>query len=285
MRRAVRTEKKPWVAAGRGLDQRQPVAFALEHRQAVVMRPDAARKDRIAVVQQMVGRDRGGSEFVRILNILRSLQRGDVFEHDLELGEVAAQRDQLGIDEYCLPVEQVDFRTGHLAMYQQWHRLTLHRLQHLVGAAQIRDTGRAVGGCAGGVQLERHDARGRSRRLGVFRAPDLIRIEVVGQVQGHERLERHAVGHHRTDAPRIVQGLRHRGDGRLEVGHDHGPGELRRRVRDHGSQGFAVADMQVPIIGTDQCQCVDRVSESWLVHGGAGRRGRGCQAVAGGADR
>ena len=47
----------PLVAAA---EQRLPIALALQYRQAIVMRPDAARKNRIAIVQQMLRRDGRG---------------------------------------------------------------------------------------------------------------------------------------------------------------------------------------------------------------------------------
>ena len=52
MRRAVRAEEKARVAAGRRLDQRHAMRLALQHRQAVVVRPDAAAENRVAVVSR-----------------------------------------------------------------------------------------------------------------------------------------------------------------------------------------------------------------------------------------
>jgi hypothetical protein len=62
MRRAVGAQEEPRVARRGGFDQRQAVRLALEHRQAVVVRPDAAQEDGVAVVQQVVRRDGGGGE-------------------------------------------------------------------------------------------------------------------------------------------------------------------------------------------------------------------------------
>ena len=44
VRRRVRAQKELRIAAGRGLDQRLPVRFAFEDRQAVTVRPDPARE-------------------------------------------------------------------------------------------------------------------------------------------------------------------------------------------------------------------------------------------------
>src|SRR6185503_20961521 len=57
MWRAVGAEEEFRVAGGRGLDQRLAVLLALQHRQAVVMRTDAAHEERVAVEEQVVGGD------------------------------------------------------------------------------------------------------------------------------------------------------------------------------------------------------------------------------------
>jgi hypothetical protein len=47
------------------------VRFALEHRQAVVVRADAAGEDGVAVVEQVVRGDGGRGEAVGLLHVLR----------------------------------------------------------------------------------------------------------------------------------------------------------------------------------------------------------------------
>ena len=59
MRRAVGAEEELRVAGGGRLDQRLAVLLALEHRQAVVVRPDAAEEERVAVQEQVVRGDGG----------------------------------------------------------------------------------------------------------------------------------------------------------------------------------------------------------------------------------
>src|SRR5258705_3266620 len=47
-------------------------------------------------------------------HVLGGFARGDVLEDDLEFGEVAAQRDQVLVDEGGLAVEQVDRKSTRL---------------------------------------------------------------------------------------------------------------------------------------------------------------------------
>ena len=65
VRRAVRAEEEARVARSRGLDQRLAVALALQERQAVQVRPQAAREHRAAVEEQVLRRDRRGDAFGR----------------------------------------------------------------------------------------------------------------------------------------------------------------------------------------------------------------------------
>ena len=56
--------------------------FALEDRQAIVMRADAAFEDFIAVVQQVVRGNGSRDRVVGSCHILRGILGGDVFKHD-----------------------------------------------------------------------------------------------------------------------------------------------------------------------------------------------------------
>ena len=66
----------------------------------------------------MVRGDGGGQVRARVLHVLRRFLGRDVLEHDLQLGEVLAQRAQDAVDEDGLAVEQVDVGVGHLAVHQ-----------------------------------------------------------------------------------------------------------------------------------------------------------------------
>ena len=86
VRRAVGAEKEPRIVARRGLEQRLAVALALEHRQAVVMRTDAALEERVAIQQQVLRRDRRGDARPRAPHELDGVARRDVLEHDAQPG-------------------------------------------------------------------------------------------------------------------------------------------------------------------------------------------------------
>ena len=190
----------------------------------------------------MLGRDGRAHETVGLGHVLRGFARGDVLEHDLEFGEIAAQRNQLLVDEGRLAVEQVDLAARDFTVHQQQQAGALHGFERRIGLAHVGHAGIAVGRRTRGIQLESHHARG----LG---AHDFLGRDVVGEVQRHQRLESHAFGHGRENALAVSQGLLGRRDRRLEVGHDDRPTELGGRMRHDGAQGFAVAHMQVPVVG------------------------------------
>mmetsp|Transcript_16910 Transcript_16910/g.40159 ORF Transcript_16910/g.40159 Transcript_16910/m.40159 type:complete len:295 (+) Transcript_16910:853-1737(+) len=241
MRRTVGAEEEFRQARAGGLQQRLPVFLALEHRQTVVVRPQAPGEQRIAVVEQVLGREGGGGEAVRLGHVLRRLLGGDVLEHDLELGHGRAQRRHHAVDEHGLAVEDVDVGVGHLAVHEQQQALALHRLQRRVGLAQVGHAGVAVGGGAGRVELEGDDT-------GLLGTPDLVRRRVVGQVHRHQRLEVRALGPRGQDALAIGQRLSGRCDGRPQIGHHDGTGKLPRGVRQHTVQRGFVAQVQMPVV-------------------------------------
>ena len=165
-----------------------------------------------------------------------------MLKHDFQLRKIAAQRNQLGVNEHGLAVEQVDIGAGHLAMHQQQQARLLHGLQRLVGFAQVGHAGIAVGGGTRGVELG-------GDHTGVFGTGYLVSRQVICEVERHQRLKLHPGWHCGLNARFVGQRLRRGGDRRLEVGHDDGPAELGRRVRHHGVQGGAIAHMQVPVVG------------------------------------
>ena len=109
VRCAVGAEEKPRTAAGGGLEQRLPVTLALEYRQAIEVRPDAAQENRISIVQQMLRRDRRGNAGSRRLDEFHCAGRRDVFEHHLKLREAIEQRLKHRIDEMRFTIEYIDF--------------------------------------------------------------------------------------------------------------------------------------------------------------------------------
>ena len=172
--------------------------FALQNRQAVVMWANTTRKNRVAVVEQVMCSNRGCRVSTRLRHILRRLFCGDVLEHDFEFREITAQRNKLLLDEHRLAIKQINLAAGDLAMHEQQDAFALHRLQGFVGLAQIGHARIAVGGRACGIELERHHAS-------FFGALDFIGGQVVGQIQRHQRLKLHTLRHRRQNALLVGQ--------------------------------------------------------------------------------
>ncbi len=92
VRRTVGAQEELRVAAGGRLHQGHAVLLALEDGQAVVMRPDPAHEDGVAVVEQVLRRDGGAHKAVGFSDVLRGFLGGDVLEDDLQLGKVACAK-------------------------------------------------------------------------------------------------------------------------------------------------------------------------------------------------
>ena len=167
VRGAIGAQKELRRAAGGRFNQSEAMDFALEHGQTVVVRTNATGEDRIAVVQQVMRGNGGGGETVSRARIVRRLTRGDVLHHDFEFREIAPQRDELGVDENGLAVEQVNIAGSHLAMHQQQQALSLHRFQRSVRLAEVRHARIAVGGGTGRVEFDGDHTR-------VFGALDFV---------------------------------------------------------------------------------------------------------------
>jgi len=88
-----------------------------------------------------------------------------------------------------------------------------------------------------------------ARRLG---AGDFGGRGVVGQIEGHQRLECRS-SRYRVQNPRPIKrrlfGRRHR---RSQVGHDDGAGELAGAVWHDRAQRRTVADVQMPVVGAGE---------------------------------
>ena len=205
------------------------------------MRPNAAGEEGVAVVQQVVCCDGGRREAVSVSDILRGFPGGDVLKDDFQLREIAAQRNQLLVNEHRFAVKQINIGAGDLTMDQQQQASLLHSFQRFVGLAQVGHAGVAVGRGTRRVKLERHHA-------GLFGALNLLRRQVVGQVQRHQRFKLHTCWHCRQNAAFISQRLRRGSHRRPQVRHDDGPAKLGRCVRHHRGQRVAVAHVQMPVV-------------------------------------
>ncbi len=252
MRRAVGAEEEARPARRRGLDERASMRLPLQDRQAVPVRPQAAGEQRVAVVQQVMRGDRRGERAVAMTvgHVVGRLLRRDVLEHDAQRRERRAQRDQLLVDEHPLAIEQVDGGIGDLAVHEQRHAARLHRFERRPAMTQVRHAGRRVRRRAGRVQLDAvDDAR-------VLRAIDLAGRRLVGQVERHQRREGRPVGQRGDDAL-AVRGRG--GDGRHrrpQVRHHDRAREAPGRVRQHGFERGAVAQMQVPVVGARERESI-----------------------------
>ena len=249
MRGAVGTQKKPVATAGGGLHQCLAMHFAFEYWQTVVVGPNTAGENGVAVVEQMVGGDGRACEAVSLCNILRRFAGGDVLKHDLQLRKILAQRNQLGVDEHRLAVEQVNLRGGHLAVHQQGHAGALHSFERGVGLPYIGHPGVAVGGGSCRIEFERH-------HTDVFGSQNLIGGQIVGEVKRHQRSKRHALWNRRKNTLAIGHRLHCSGHRRAQVGHDDGTGKLGRGVRDHRLQCITVTQVHMPVVGAGQGQRV-----------------------------
>ena len=248
MRRAVGAEEEFRAAAGGSRHQRSAVLLALEDRQAVMVRPDPAHEQRIAVQQQVMRSDGRGDVGGRGADELRRRGGGDVLEYQPQVRKLAHQGLQMTLDEHRFAIEDVDIRAGHLAVQQQGHAVQRHRREHRIAVRDVRDSVFGIGGCVRGVVFHRlHDSAG----LG---ASDLLRGRVGCEIERHQRLERLAGRNRRQDALAIGDGLLDRRHLRLEVGHHDRPPETPHGVRQHRSQGRAIAQMEMPVIGASQRQ-------------------------------
>ncbi len=212
------------------------------------MRSDAAGKNRVPVVQQMLRRDRrgdaapgGGDEFNRA-------RRRNVLEHHAQAGEAFEQRLQHRIDEMRFTIEYIHFGVRRFAVHQQRHADLFHAPEHPVHPRDIAHAGIGVRGRAGGIQFDAVDEPAS------LRAIDLLRRRSIRQVQGEQRFEARVGRQRRQDSVAVRARRRRGGDRRLQIGHHDGsPESLRGKFHDRGERG-AVAQMYMPIIGASQRQ-------------------------------
>ena len=196
VRRAVGAEEEARIAAGGGAEQRLPIALALQDRQAVVVRPDAAGENRVAIVQQMLRRDgRGDAGRAPATNSHRARRR-DVLEHHAQAGKALEQGLQHRIDEVSFTVEHIDIgRAATSPCTSKRHADFFHAREHPVHLRDVGDAGIRVGRRAGGIELDAVDesplARARSISSGA---------RGVGQIQRQQRFEARPGRQRRQDA-------------------------------------------------------------------------------------
>ena len=153
VRRRIRAEEEPGIARRRRPAQCLFVAAALGDRKAVRVRPEPALEHGVAVNPEVVCGNRCRHVRTRRLDELHGIVGRDVFEYDLEAGEILKHRRQHGLQEHSLPVENVDIGRHDLAVHEEQHADRLHTLQHGPDLAHVRHAGRRIGGGAGWIEL------------------------------------------------------------------------------------------------------------------------------------
>ncbi len=242
MRRAVGAEEEFRIAARRRAHERLAMLLALQHRQAVVVRPDAAREHRAAIVEQVVRGDRGGDPGTACQDEFHRFAGGRVLDHDPQPREAARDAGEHRFEEHALAVENVHAGRRDFAVDEQRQIVFLHRSERGIGALDPRDAGLRVRRCARRVVLHpAHEAR-------LLRARDLLRAGVVGQVHGHEGLEVGSLRQRIQYAAAVGGGARRVGDRGREIRHDHGAREHSSSVGKHARERGAVAKVQVSVV-------------------------------------
>ncbi|GAB5434820.1 MAG: hypothetical protein EpisKO_41900 [Epibacterium sp.] len=85
---------------------------------------------------------------------------------------------------------------------------------------------------------------------------DICRVRVLGEIERHQGLKRHALGECGKNAVAIGAGLG-AGDNRgHEIGHDDGAAKMAGCLRQHRAQHVAVAQMQMPVVGAGDRQAL-----------------------------
>ncbi|MCY1355917.1 hypothetical protein D9M69_423550 [compost metagenome] len=197
----------------------------------------------------------GGADVGRgFLDELRGVAGGDVLEHHLQGREALDHAGEMLVDEALLAVEHVDLGAGHLAVHQQRQADFGHGFQHREDVVDAGHAGIGVGGGAGRIQLGGVD---EAAGLG---GADFLGSGAVGEVEHHQRLEAAAGRARGEDALAVGVGLGGVAHRRDQVGHDDGAAEGARGVTDGADEGGAVAQVDVPVVGTQESQAVEHAN-------------------------
>src|SRR6266705_206240 len=127
MRRAVGAEEEFRIAAGRRAHERLAMLFALQHRQAVIVRPDAAREHRTAVVEQVMRGDRGGDPGTASQDEFHRFAGGDMLDHDPQPREAARDAGEHRFEKHALAIEDVHAGSRDFPVYEKRQIVFLHR--------------------------------------------------------------------------------------------------------------------------------------------------------------
>ncbi|MNB88513.1 hypothetical protein D3C75_355290 [compost metagenome] len=256
MRGRVGAEEDAIAAAGDQLTQRLLVDVALEDRQAVQVRAHAAHQHMVAVEHQVLRGDGGGQALIAVPYVVSRIFGGDVFKHHFQPRQTLAQWLHHAVDKTRFAVKNIDLRMGHFAMHQQRHSPFFHALQYRHNCI---DTGHAVAGvgcCVGGIEFS------GGEYAFVKAALNLIRIESVGQIAGHQ-WGKVVTGRHCIKNALAVGNRRlNRGDGRHQIWHHNRAAINFAGIRHNGIQHIAIAKMDMPVVWAADFQNL-----GWCSHG------------------
>ncbi len=254
MRSAVGAEEEFRIATRRCAHQRLAVLLALQHRQTVIVRPDAAREHCAAVVKQVVRGDRGGDVRTPRQHELHRLAGGCVLDHDAKPREAARDLCQDCVEKHALAIENVHARSRDLSMNEQGQLVLFHGRERRMGALDAGDTGLRIRRCTRGVVLH------AAYEAGFFCARDLLRTGVIGQIEGHQGLETGALRQSVKDPAAVGGSERGARDRRPEIRHDHRPREHARGVGKHAREGGAVSKVQVSVVRAGKGQGLHEIT-------------------------
>ena len=172
----------PEVAASRSASR---CALALDHRQAVDVRADAAVEHGVAVDCRWCGVMVAATLRRHALARTRRLRGGDVFEHR---PSGRGNRAAAGASTRSMNTASRSKMSTSAAVTSPWTSSGMPifsiRFQHRIDVAEIGD---AVGGIGGGVR--RVELGGGEHAVARSRAPMSSRIGVVGEIGRHQRRE------------------------------------------------------------------------------------------------
>jgi len=228
---------------GRGSHQRLAVPLALGNRQAVVMGVDAAGQDVVAVDDEVVDGNAGSDIVTGAKNEVYSVACCDMFKCHAKLGKPLAEGGKRALDERGLAVEDVDLGVGHLAVDAKRHADPGHGLEDRHDRVHRPHPRGRIGGRPGRIEL---GGKGETRGMG---RGDVVGLGRLGQVEGHEWREAGPFGKGRDDPLSVAAGIVPGHDGRHEVRHHDGAAEMTGAFGQDAPKHFAVAQVQVPVVG------------------------------------